>query len=161
MCDRHGANTAQTRGKAERAAEEEQVAKAEAKALKLFGGDSQAMDHREAALAEVGTRYYAVLWFRQEIAALESLADRSERGESAHTLLSLLALREKRLDEILRLCHDMKIDQQTADRELRNADRMDLLVHALLQQLGLDPNVPEVRQAVRGALLVLDGGVAS
>lgn len=157
QCQKHGGTAAQTKARAEREAAAEKAAAAEARALKLFAAAGN-LDHREAALNEVGARYHAVLWLRQEISVLDSLSVPSERGESAHTLLGLLAVREKRLDEILRLCHDMKIDEQTQAREIANADRMDLLMHALLRGLGLDPQAPDVRQAVRGALVVLEGG---
>lgn len=160
VCRSHGAAKG-TNGRkaAERRQQEAAVAAAEARAVRLFAADGN-LDHREAALNEVGARYYAVQWLRREIAALDSLAVASERGESANVLLGLLATREKRLDEILRLCHDMKIDEQTQAREMANADRMDLLVHTLLGLLGLNPQAPDVRQAVRGALVVLEGGAS-
>jgi uncharacterized Zn finger protein (UPF0148 family) len=152
VCRSHGANTRQARKAATERQAQAAVEKAEAKAAVLFG-DAPQTDHREVALAEVGARYHAVLWFRAEIGASD--------GDERRAALSGLYAREKRLDEILRLCHDMKIDQQMQDLAMRDADRMDLLVHSLLGQLGHDPQDPAVRHAVRAALTVVEGGAPS
>jgi hypothetical protein len=42
------------------------------------------VDHREAALAEVGARYHAVLWFRREItaAAVDARVSLSKRRKT-------------------------------------------------------------------------------
>jgi hypothetical protein len=152
VCRKHGANAPQVRKAAAQRQAQAAVEKAEAKAAVLFA-DAPNIDHREVALSEVGARYYAVLFFRKEAGATE--------GEAQRAALSGLYAREKRLDEILRLCHDMKIDQQMQDLAMRDADRMDLLVHSLLGQLGHDPQDPAVRHAVRAALTVVEGGAPS
>lgn len=160
QCQKHGGTAPQTRARAEREAAEEATAKAQARAVQLLGVPA-AVDHREAAVAELGARYAAVLWFRQEIGSLPSLAVISERGESAHVLLGLHDKAQKRLNEILRLCHDMRIDQQMMDLARAHADQTDRIIHALLRGLGQDPQDPEVRQVVRAALTMVDGGLAS
>lgn len=160
QCQKHGGNAAQTRAKAERDAERERAEAQERKALRLLGNPA-AVDHREAAVAELHARYAAALWVRNEIAGLPSLSVNTDRGESGHVLLDLLDKREKRLNEILRLCHDMRIDQQMMDLARAHADQTDQILHALIRALGLDPQNLKVRQAVRTALSVVDGGLAS
>lgn len=159
-CTVHGSSTRAAKAAAARRVEAEKVAQAEERAVRLLG-TPRAVDHREAATAELSARYAAVLWYRQEISGLDSLQVATERGESAHVLLGLLDRAERRLNEILRLCHDMRIDQQMQDLARAHADQTDRILHALIRGLGLDPQEPQVRGAVRAALTVVEGEAAS
>ena len=155
-CTVHGSSTKRAKAAAARRVQEE---KAEREATRLLGVASP-VDHREAAVQELAARYATVLWFRAEVGALSSLSTHTDRGESPHVLLGLLDKAQKRLNEILRLCHDMRIDQQMLDLAQAHADQTDRIIHALLRGLGHDPQDPEVRQAVRASLTLVEGGAA-
>lgn len=158
VCRSHGAAKG-TKGRAAAEAREAQ-AKVEASAVRLLGVP-EAVDHREAAVAELAASYGMVGWYRAEIAGLDRLTAVSERGESAVALVVLHAKAAEHLLRVIRLCHDMRIDQQMMDLARAHADQTDRILHALLRNLGHDPQDPAVRQAVRASLSLVEGGLGA
>lgn len=154
MCVFHGAGAKQVKAAAERRVAE---AKAEGDARRLLGVPS-AVDHREAAVTELAASYGIVTFYRSEIGRLKALTSTSERGESAHALIALHDRAQDHLLRVIRLCHDMRIDQQMMDLARAHADQTDRIIHALLRNLGHDPQDVEVRQAVRASLTLVEGG---
>jgi hypothetical protein len=152
VCRTHGGSARQVKNAA---AEREAEAKAEISAHKVFGSGTP-IDHREAAVSTLHRRYAMVSWYVAEISAVGSVI-----GDRPSALLGLLDKAEKRLNEILRLCHDMRIDQQMLDLARAHADQTDRIIHALIRGLGHDPADPAVRKVVRGTLELVDGGLAS
>ena len=158
-CTVHGSSTKAAKAAAARKVAEEQ---AQTAARKLLGlGEAPAVDYREALVGELSVWSMIVSWYRQEIAALERLTTTTDRGESATALVTLHDRASEHLLRVIRACHEARIDQQMLDLARAHADQTDRIIHALLRNLGHDPAEPATRQAVRSALTVVEGGLAS
>lgn len=160
VCRSHGAAKG-TKGReaAEARQQEERGRRAASKLLGL--GAEPAVDYREALVNELATWSVVVKWYRDEISKLDALSSTSDRGESAHVLVQLHDKAAEHLLRVIKACHEARIDQQMLDLARAHADQTDRLIHALLRQLGHDPQDPTVRGAVRGALELVEGGAAS
>lgn len=161
VCRSHGAaRGTKGRAAAEARQAEERTRNAAVKLLGL-GAGSPSVDYREVLMGELATWHVIVGWYRQEIAALDRITSTSERGESAATLVVLHDRASEHLLRVVKACHEARIDQQMMDLARAHADQTDRIIHALLRGLGHDPQEPEVRQVVRAALTLVEGGLAS
>lgn len=144
-CRKHGSAAPQVRAAAEKRVTAE---KAEAEARRLLGTAQTGKDPRLALLEEVWRTAGVVAWYEQEIQNLDRLSVLTERGESAHFLVSMHHTERRHLARTAKLAVDAGIQQELLDLAKEAADRFARALDGVLASLGHDPADPKVRDVV-------------
>lgn len=157
MCVKHGANAAQTKAKAEREAAQEEAAARVA----LYGEPVEGIDGLTNLALMLARQIGIVRWYATEVAKLESLTVRSERGESAHMLVDLYQ-REREIERrITKDANDLDLGRELNTIAQQWVDQQQALIDGVLRAFGHDPDDPHVREVVRTQLELVPGGRAS
>ncbi len=150
-CKLHGGSTP---------AHKKAVAKQDAAELVRVYGMPVETTHQEAAEQELWRAQGIVTWLSREVSRLEADAaygpvgggQWSDPRQEPHVWINQLGAERDRLARVIRLCHDLGMDE----RHVRLAEQQGMqiagILRVLVTELGLALDDPNVQRAVRAAL---------